>query len=63
MEIVALILSIISSNYSTMSAMYLILDCFVFLISLNSVSVDLIWLFVVFFNALLCLTWSTLSCK
>lgn len=30
MEIVALILSIISSNYSTMSAMYLILDCFVF---------------------------------
>lgn len=49
MEIVALILSIISSNYSTMSAMYLILDCFVFLISLNSVSVDLIWLFVGFF--------------
>lgn len=63
MEIVALILSIISSNYSTMSAMYLILDCFVFLISLYSVSVDLIWLFVVFFNAFLCLTWSTLSCK
>lgn len=50
MEIVALILSIISSNCSTISAMYLIRDCFAFLkkISLYSVSIDLIWLFIVF---------------